>query len=1842
MLATTIPSFQFSNIVPPKSHADNTLPIEINTADEETKKGIQLIQKTHFTDFIDYFTCRTPIPVIFSNFVFYIFIFQEIIIGLMPNLTRYWSNSKSTERFIRFLGYIFLVLSPPKDTLIFTIFFVIVVFFSLSSFILLGISRYIYQKHRTIPYKLCTVARYSIFLTTTILLPVHIAFYGEFLNHVFDIQEQKSLKSVSRLEFFAIIIFLIFLIFLFIYSLRILLFLHYSISFQTILFKIWQPWAIIRHYSTICVNVFIYHIFPKSSYTSNCVLPFIPTIMLIISFLNLLVEMFQANWVRHFDQIKVLTTLISNVVSSSCILIDILIYDKEGRTHPQEVLWCILTLSIIGAFLAVFLNKMSTKISMKRLNNPYYPYYVSSNDHKMHQRRHSNHRIIKKRLGGSSSDESVVSISSDEDYESDYYQERDSHQDNHEQNQVESEEIDYSSLKSIRFASTVFKDLCIGYMNNHPDVIRMKHVQRILDRFPHNTNINFFFAKQFFVFSSITPITFEKLMEHLRSNSFFSPVNEQIQLSISSSLGPITESSMERMIKEREKLNGSFFKLIHSIHLVYDLILYELTRSIPRAVLHFQHRYNKTLKLLFSFVQAYPGSKDATFFVNLFETFFPTAIERKELKYWLNNTPNYSMIDLSLFPSHISLLMNHPDWFKPYVRKYSILGYEDKKRNRTVPELFQFDSFHMKKRKQLDDVKGPYKYAIMKPLLLLSLFITIGFPLAMMFMVLFTDFTYLKRSDTLIQCYTYLWKLDMINSHLYPVVIFKNSTTFWTKNCLGTALIPDCEMYHNLKPSLGSLYDYKIEQLRFISDVQTDLLNFAKGLSPDIEKSMFNETSELFQTIDSDFIENRTLYQSILYITAFLGQNFLATDKIFFDKFDEDAYEIHILQSIWTKCKSLYHIYFDKLDDIQLFDNSLFERSRSKLHINPSIFLAIEYFFLIAGYIYLFLSMKFTVSRYELFFMTLRETSKPSVNMMLSACQRCQKLLGHAHAHDNKRLSKISPFQFYLHFTIPTVLLYFFLFVIIACFALVSNCFEFQTRDNVSTYDKLTQAYHNVTKLIIDIFLLQYSYNNVESNQTKALISEINEINEYYQGVSWFFETQFPSYCKLCSLVDMMMIVTPEIGNKTYFSAIFEWFGMSHFYVSKALYDEEIAINLIYNYLGEVNVILKETFDLSYTTIRKTIVDTIIILISLTILYILGVFVFIIIISLVVKKADSPFNNILKLLGRLPENALSKDTSKILSHHTWDFTLKQFQFDPLYYEQVLKMLPDAVIVIDRLMNIAYFNTAARKLINIQCDEEGFLKKHYKLFEIMAAELFWYDEEPHSSSSSYNISARLKTPPASSRSRTSASSSTSTNGSDAIPLCDIVEGYLLDDSCSILSQRVCTKRTTQNKHYYSLTIKPIDDDDSIDGHSRTFSSQKNEFTHFAIILKDIGEEIRQQKMLEQEADKLNQIVYQILPKQVAHQLMHNENVISMSVRNVAISFCDIVSFTPWCGSQSPQVVVKTLNSMFKIFDQMVSKYDQVTKIKCIGDCYVSAAGIFNSSITASDNLPVDSNNNILIRNPGIWPSPKINNNSSNIQVNDIPESNKSSSQFFNHHFANAIAPSKTQMDVHMNARPTKTENSLDLSRRTQSKQYLDHFQFESVKMPQTVSSSKLVPNDSPSTLPPPEENPQAQATRDLKARFKQDLRINLSAIHTNVDDNIPMNTTPQFNPNSPSYPTPPTQQEIIAAKQMLSFCLDMLDGIKIVNKQLGMNLQVRVGAAFGGPISAGVIGMRMPVFDIWGELVNEANKMEASGKAMTVHIKDNYYKLVCDEDYNFQPMTEEGNEGTYLVTRNEKP
>jgi class 3 adenylate cyclase len=84
-----------------------------------------------------------------------------------------------------------------------------------------------------------------------------------------------------------------------------------------------------------------------------------------------------------------------------------------------------------------------------------------------------------------------------------------------------------------------------------------------------------------------------------------------------------------------------------------------------------------------------------------------------------------------------------------------------------------------------------------------------------------------------------------------------------------------------------------------------------------------------------------------------------------------------------------------------------------------------------------------------------------------------------------------------------------------------------------------------------------------------------------------------------------------------------------------------------------------------------------------------------------------------------------------------------------------------------------------------------------------------------------------------------------------------------------------------------------------------------------------------------------------------------------------------------------------------------------------------------------------------------------------------------------------------------------------------------------------------------------------------------------------------------------------------AQAAARMALDMLDYVRGFTGADGVTLQFRIGLN-SGPLVAGVIGKRKFVFDIWGDPVNTASRMESHGTPGRIQVTDATHELIADE------------------------
>jgi PAS domain S-box-containing protein len=108
-----------------------------------------------------------------------------------------------------------------------------------------------------------------------------------------------------------------------------------------------------------------------------------------------------------------------------------------------------------------------------------------------------------------------------------------------------------------------------------------------------------------------------------------------------------------------------------------------------------------------------------------------------------------------------------------------------------------------------------------------------------------------------------------------------------------------------------------------------------------------------------------------------------------------------------------------------------------------------------------------------------------------------------------------------------------------------------------------------------------------------------------------------------------------------------------------------------------------------------------------------------------------------------------------------------------------------------------------------------------------------------------------------------------------------------------------------------------------------------------------------------------------------------------------------------------------------------------------------------------------------------------------------------------------------------------------------------------------------------------------------------------------------------------------------ADQMVRFALEALSALEDVNMKLNATLSVRIGVNTGGPIIAGVLGTDKPVFDIIGDPINIAARLQSTCLPNRVQISEDTYHLLRDMDFTIEPRGEiflkgKGNRPAFLV------
>ena len=103
-----------------------------------------------------------------------------------------------------------------------------------------------------------------------------------------------------------------------------------------------------------------------------------------------------------------------------------------------------------------------------------------------------------------------------------------------------------------------------------------------------------------------------------------------------------------------------------------------------------------------------------------------------------------------------------------------------------------------------------------------------------------------------------------------------------------------------------------------------------------------------------------------------------------------------------------------------------------------------------------------------------------------------------------------------------------------------------------------------------------------------------------------------------------------------------------------------------------------------------------------------------------------------------------------------------------------------------------------------------------------------------------------------------------------------------------------------------------------------------------------------------------------------------------------------------------------------------------------------------------------------------------------------------------------------------------------------------------------------------------------------------------------------------------------------AQIMAEFAKGMLEDLAAYNATAKIPFKIRIGLN-SGPVTAGVIGRTKFIYDVWGNTVNVASRMETAANPGGIRVSDTVYQRLKDKDFTFSESVECNIKGKGLMT-----
>ncbi|XP_068458170.1 adenylate cyclase type 5 [Clinocottus analis] len=88
------------------------------------------------------------------------------------------------------------------------------------------------------------------------------------------------------------------------------------------------------------------------------------------------------------------------------------------------------------------------------------------------------------------------------------------------------------------------------------------------------------------------------------------------------------------------------------------------------------------------------------------------------------------------------------------------------------------------------------------------------------------------------------------------------------------------------------------------------------------------------------------------------------------------------------------------------------------------------------------------------------------------------------------------------------------------------------------------------------------------------------------------------------------------------------------------------------------------------------------------------------------------------------------------------------------------------------------------------------------------------------------------------------------------------------------------------------------------------------------------------------------------------------------------------------------------------------------------------------------------------------------------------------------------------------------------------------------------------------------------------------------------------------------------------RALADYAMRMMDQMKYINEHSFNNFKMKIGLNIG-PVVAGVIGARKPQYDIWGNTVNVASRMDSTGVPERIQVTADMYQVLSSYNYTLE-------------------